>query len=122
MLRNKKKLSVLVVVIILVIILLCVFGKKLGIIKDNYSIVYLTTGEVYVGHLSTFPDLQLKDAYVFQAVKDTTDPTKSTFQLQPLKEAVWSPTTLHLVKKNIVFYGPLSPDSTIAKTITGQVK
>lgn len=122
MLRNRKKLSIVVVVVLILLVLLCVFGKKLGLIKDNYSIVYLTTGEVYVGHLSTFPDFQLKDGYIFQAIKDNDDPTKSSFQLQPLKDVLWAPTSLHLVRKNIVFYGTLSPESKIVQTLAEQAK
>jgi hypothetical protein len=84
--------------------------------------VYLTTGEVYIGKLTTFPDLQLKNGYILQITKDPTDEKKSNFQLNPTKDTFWAPKVLYLVKDNIVFYGPLSPESQIAKTLAEQTK
>ena len=120
---NKNRVKMIVVLVVIVIlVLLGVFGKKLGLVKDDYSIVYLTTGEVYIGKLTTFPDLQLTNAYILQISKDEKDPTKNNFQLNPIKDALWAPKKLHLVRNNISFYGPLSPDSNIAQTLAQQVK
>jgi|SRR3989344_2473327 len=121
MLHNKVKIIVVVVVLALALAL-GIFGKKMGLVKDDYSIVYLTTGEVYVGKLSTFPDLTLKGAYILQVTPDPADATKNNFQLNPLKDALWAPKSLHLVRDNVVFYGPLSPESQIAKTLAEQPK
>ena len=121
MMKDKIKWLV-VLIIILVLVLVGVFGKKLGIVKDDYSIVYLSTGEVYIGKLTTFPDLQIKDTYILQITKDEKDPTKNNFQLNPIKDALWAPQVLHLVKDNIIFYGPLLSDSVIAKKLTEQGK
>lgn len=90
--------------------------------SDSYSVVYLTTGEVYVGKLTTFPDFQLKDGYILQVAKDATDQNKTNFQLNPLKDALWAPQSLHLVKDNVVFYGPLMSDSKIVETLATQKK
>jgi len=116
-----KKNIVLVVVVVLVVAVFGVLQYKANH-QNDYSVVYLTTGEVYVGKLSTFPDLQLKNAYILQVAKDATDATKTNFQLQPISEALWAPSSLHLVEKNIVFYGPLLPTSKIAETIAAQKK
>lgn len=85
--------------------------------QDNYSVVYLTTGEVYVGKLSSFPRLSLTDAYLIQMVKDPTDSTKSSFQLAPLSQTIWSPKVLYLNSKNIVFSGPINDSSQVVQTI-----
>ena len=123
MLQNKVKiLVVLVVVLVLGLVFVLFRGKLGGLVKTDYSIVYLTTGEVYIGKLTTFPDLQLKDSYILQVTKDATDPTKNNFNLQPIKDALWAPKILHLVEKNVVFYGPLTPESVIAKKLAEQVK
>ena len=121
MMKDKIKWLV-VLIIILVLVLVGVFGKKLGIMKDDYSIVYFTTGEVYVGKLTTTPDLQLKNGYILQITKDAADPAKNNFQLNPIKDALWAPQVLHLVKDNIIFYGPLLSDSVIAKKLAEQGK
>ena len=120
---SHNKVKILVVVAILIAVLgLSLFGRQLGIVNDDYSIVYFTTGEVYIGKLAIFPDLQLKDGYILQVTKDPADETKNNFQLNPIKDALWAPQVLHLVKDNLVFYGPLSPESNIAQTLAEQGK
>ena len=117
---NKKNL---VIVIVLVIVVLAVGFLQYRASRSNvYSVVYLTTGEVYVGKLTQFPDLQLTDGYILQVAKDATDATKTNFQLQPIDKALWAPQSIHLVKENVVFYGSLLPTSKIAETIATQKK
>jgi|SRR3989344_1047996 len=116
-----KNQVVIIVVILLVVVGVGFWAKKMNK-EDGYSVVYMTTGEVYIGKLSSFPDFELTDAYIFQVTKDVTDETKANFQLQPIKEALWAPKSMHLVKDNVVFYGPLMSNSKIAETIAGQGK
>ena len=116
-----KKNIVMFVVAVLVLVGIGFWVNKVKGNKD-YSIVYLATGEVYIGKLSTFPDLELKNSYVLQVTKDEKDPTKNNFNLQPVKDALWAPKILHLVKDNVVFYGPLLSDSKIAQTLAAQGK
>lgn len=113
-------------IVMLVVVVLVVGGITFWMNKGNkdnaYSVVYMTTGEVYVGNLTTFPNFELKNAYILQVAKDTTDPTKNNFQLQPVKEALWAPKSMHLIKDNVVFYGPLLATSKIAETLAEQKK
>jgi len=115
-----SKRNIVIVVVLVAVIL--VFGalQYRANHQNDYSVVYLTTGEVYVGKLSTFPDLQLKNSYILQVTKDATDATKSNFQLQPISEALWAPKTLHLVEKNVVFYGPILSTSKIAEALAAK--
>jgi len=118
MLKNmmsKKNIAIVVAALVVVAGVGFLINKNLK--NNGYSVVYLSTGEVYVGKLTTFPDLQLKDSYILQVTKDVTDPTKNNFQLQPIKDALWAPKSLHLIKDNVVFYGPLMSNSKIAETI-----
>ncbi len=85
--------------------------------QNNYSVVYLTSGEVYVGKLSSFPRLNLTDAYLIQIVKDPNDSTKSSFQLAPLSQTIWSPKVLYLNDEHIIFSGPISESSKVFETI-----
>ncbi len=120
---DKKKVLIAAGLIIAIAL-----GAGLGIYlpklkaQDSYSVVYLATGEVYIGKLSVFPRLTLTDGYLLQIVKDKDDPTKSNFQISPLKEALWSPTKLYLNSKQVVFYGPVSETSKVAETIRGAKK
>ena len=84
--------------------------------------VYLSTGEVYVGKLRVFSNLMLTDSYVLQIAKDATDPTKNNFQLNPIKEALWAPKKTSYYERSSCFLWPLLPNSKIAETLAQQVK
>ncbi len=121
MLQNKKNILIGLGIVLALGLVFVLFGQKMGIRNNNaYSVVYLTTGEVYIGKLTTFPSLELKDSYILQVTKDPADATKNNFQLQPIKEALWAPKKLHINRKNVVFYGLLSSDSAIAKKLAEQ--
>lgn len=89
---------------------------------DSYSIVYLTTGEVYIGKLSVSSKMKLDGAYLLQTVKDAKDPLNDSFQLTPLSDAMWSPETLYLNANQVVFYGPIKDDSKAAEAIRSAKK
>ena len=110
---KKKKLiiaAVLVVIIAAVIGGLCLYPKwQMG---NYYSVVYLSSGEIYIGKLSCFPKkFELNDTYRLQAVKDPEDETKTNFQLTPLKEALWAPQKLYINPDQIIFHGPIEESS-----------
>lgn len=121
MLNMSKKNIVLVVVVVLVVV-----GLAFTINKNNqksiYSVVYLSTGDVYVGELSMLPRMELKNGYILATAPDPADPEKSNFQLNPISEALWAPQSIHLIKDNVVFYGSLLSTSKIAETLAGQTK
>ena len=124
MFQNIGKNTILLglVVVLALGLVFSLFGDKLGVKKSDYSVVYLTTGEVYVGKLSTFPDFTLTDSYILTTAKDEKDPSKSNFQLNPIKEALWAPKVLHLMRDQIIFYGPISESSKIGQTLNTQTK
>ena len=112
------------IAVVVVVLLVVGFGlwQKRASFPQTYSVVYLTTGEIYVGKLSTFPSFKLKDAYILQIAKDATDATKTAPLLNPINEALWAPQILYLNKKNVVFYGPLLPSSKIAQKLAQETK
>ena len=116
---SKKNIVIVVVVLVMLGIGFMIYKNN----KDvNYSVIYMTTWEVYVGKLSTFPDFELRDGFIFQVTKDVKDSTKTNFQLQPIKDALWAPQSMHLIKDNVVFYGELMSDSKIAETLAKQAR
>ncbi len=112
----KSKIVVLVVVGLIVIagLYFGLFAKE----PSEYSVVYLSTGDLYVGKLSSFPRLKLTDGYIFQVARDATNPERNNFQLAPLKETLWAPKYLYLNQEQIIFSGPLSEASNIFATLT----
>ena len=110
--------------LIFVILICIVFLTTVGFLvfrswsgAKTYSVVYLSTGEIYVGHLSSFPRLELRGSYLLHTTKDPVDPSKSNFQISPLSDALWAPQTLYLNREHIIFLGPLSDTSKVAEAL-----
>ena len=122
--QNKFKIVsvVLIVILLAVIVYFIGFNQQNKDVSANYSVVYLSTGEVYIGKLATFPNLTLSDGFVLQTMKDPTDPTKSTFGLNPFKNTFWGAEKLHLNREQVVFYGIVGKDSQIGKALAEQGK
>lgn len=119
--RPSQRMSVWKIVAYIVVALLLAgigyTGWKSYKQSTRYSIVYLQTGEIYVGKLTFFPKIKLKDPYILRVTKDEKDPKKSSFQLSPLKETVWNTKSLTLNKAHVVFYGLLDNDSKAGKAL-----
>lgn len=87
----------------------------------SYSVVYLSNGEVYVGRLSTFPKLVLRNPYVLQSVANPDDPAQKSIQLAPLKEAFWSPDDrIYLNREHIIYTASIRKDSKIAQDLKAE--
>lgn len=117
---DKRTISVIAVVVIIAAIAVITkfyIQPKMQAEQNAYSVVYLITGEVYIGHLSVWPRMELNGAYLLQSVKDSADEAKTNIQLAPLKDALWSPKKLFLNKENVIFYGPLEEGSKAAETL-----
>jgi|SRR3989344_4977138 len=118
-----SKKNLIIAIVLVLVVLAVAAGVYFKISKDSeYSVVYLSTGEVYIGKLYTFPSLTLRDIYILQVIPDKTDSTKNTFQLNPIKDALWATDKLTLSRESVVFYGPLLSDSKIAQTLAAQEK
>src|SRR3989344_952558 len=113
---SKRNLIMIVIIVVVVAAAAFLLARKANS-NSPYSVVYLSTGEVYVGELVTFPDFELKNGYILQVAKDEKDPAKSNFQLNPVNQALWAPSSMHFIRDNVVFYGRLAPGSKIAETI-----
>ena len=115
---NKKIYFVLAVIILIAALLVggfFVFRTKF--LTKSYSVVYLSTCEIYIGRLSRFPRLQLGAAYLLHTAQDPNDPAKNNFQISPLSDALWAPQTLYLNREHIIFFGPLSDTSKVAEAL-----
>jgi flagellar basal body-associated protein FliL len=132
MFKSKKSIIIFIVVIVLLILALGYFlYSELNISKKPWSVVYLATGEIYVGKVSCFPKLRITDAYILQMVNKPVEPTageevtgetKTSFQLTPIKDALWAPKKLYLNPKQVVFYGPVEENSKVAEAIRNAAK
>ncbi|MCK9187161.1 MAG: hypothetical protein PHS16_02825 [Candidatus Colwellbacteria bacterium] len=81
-----------------------------------YMAVYLTTGDIYFGKTSTFPCVEVEDAWFLQRAQD------GNLGLQRFAEAVWEPAgDIKINKDQIVFIAKLSDTSPIIQAIEGKV-
>lgn len=121
----KKKLLLLVILSVFVIAAATaamIYFTPAGKENNPYSVVYLTTNEIYIGRLIEGAKLTLTDIYLLQIIKDPQDETKSSFQLSPLKEAIWSPEKLYISEDKVIFYGPIEETSKVAEAIKAAKK
>lgn len=117
---KEKKWFLVVVILVIVIVLALVLKKSLAssdAAGTPYSAVYLQSGEMYVGKLTLFPKMILRDAYLITNVPDAEDSTKNNVQLQPAKNFIWSPTALYLSRQQVVFYGAVGAGSTVDEAL-----
>ena len=117
---KNKWITLIAVIVIIFALAICLIFLARG--SHNYYVVYLASGEVYLGKLAVFPSLQLRDAYSLQVTKDDKDPTKNNFNLNPVKDAVWAPAKLYLNKDQVMFYGPLESSGKIAQVLADREK
>ena len=126
--KSKKSLVIFSGVIVLaVLICLALFVVPATKITNKpWSVIYLATGEIYVGQISKCPVFHLKglqisgDSYILQVVKtpvEGTEELQTNFQLTPIKEALWAPKKLYLNREQVVFFGPVSETSKVAEAV-----
>ena len=124
MFKPTKSFVILIVLVIFVAIVgICVYSE-MNMSKKPWSVVYLSSGDIYVAKVSHFPKMWISsDAYLLQVVKATveteegTPKTETNFQLTPIREALWAPEKLYLNQDQIIFYGPISETSQVAETL-----
>ncbi len=94
-------------------------GKSLFAGKENggYSAVYMVSGDIYFGKLSSFPSLTLADAYTLQRNQDEQTP----FTLVKFKDAFWGPAgDISLNEDSVLWIAELDVNSPIWKNIQQQ--
>ena len=84
---------------------------------SEYSAVYLTTGDIYFGKLSMFPNPRLTNVWFIQKSLDAQN--QPQFNLMPIASVSWGPTSeIFLNSKEIVFWTRLRNDSQVVKALT----
>ena len=91
--------------------------RQAGTIGAEYSAVYLTSGDIYIGRLATFPTMALRDGYFFRMVSNTDPKLGPNFELTPMKEFVWGPKVLNINRDQVLLTAPLSEESRVVKAI-----
>jgi uncharacterized protein YpmB len=119
---NKKTILIYASIILLILLvnyLGYAYGKKTFPFKDKgWQAIQLTNGDVYYGHLSTFPSLKLTDVYFIQQTQTENEEEDPGVQLVPLNDMFFGPeNTMHLEKSQVLWWTDLSENSQILQTL-----
>jgi hypothetical protein len=112
--RNINKI-LLAVVIVLLVALAAVLAWQFWFKTPTYYAVYLKTGDLYFGELTTFPYFGLTHVYMIQVnAQDKTNPVS----VQKFTNIFWGPTdSLRINRDEVVWYTPLSSQSQLTQLI-----
>lgn len=112
--RNVNKL-LLTVVIVLVVALIAVLAWQVFFRGPSYYAVYLRTGDLYFGELTTFPHFGLNHVYMIQV---NSQDQKNPVSIQKFTNVFWGPEdSIRINRDQVVWYTPLNPDGQLAQLI-----
>ncbi|HRR94787.1 MAG TPA: hypothetical protein P5083_01450 [Candidatus Paceibacterota bacterium] len=110
--KFKIVLWILIALLVILLIIMLIMINKDNTKKD-YSIIYLDTGEIYIGILKRFPFTQITDVYTLQSDQS------GQLAVIPMSSTIWAPTTpLRLNPDRIVFSAKISENSQVYQIIT----
>ena len=107
----KNLLIIFVIFLFLIISAACLMNWQS---RNSLSVVYMSTGEVYIGNLSYFPKPILTNAYQFLPGSD------GSYQLVPVSEALWAPKAMYLNSEQVIFSGPVEESSKVVQAINNK--
>lgn len=111
--RSRGGVYILLAIAIVVLGLAASF--LFGALYRPYTAVYLTTGDVYYGRLSTFPSLKLYDPWFIQRAQD------GNFSLLKFSDAFWKPIgAMNISSDKVVFTSRLQESSPIVEAMEGK--
>ncbi len=99
------------VIAVLVVILIALAIWQFAIPKSEYSAVYLRTGDLYFGKLTTFPSFSMKNVYTLQLTNDETNPVR----VQKFTDVFWGPEDwIKINKDEVVWHTNIVNDGQLA--------
>jgi len=112
---SSSRFAILFIIIAILIVALVVVGWYLARLKgDTVYAVYLNTGDLYFGELSSFPSMTLYNAWYLQRDNQTGD-----ISATDMSQTAWgSSGTLRLNRDSVVWTSKLSRDNEIYKLVT----
>lgn len=109
-----NKILLVVVVILLMALGVVIYWQRVGFEKPYWA-VYLNTGDLYFGKLSTFPKLSLSDVWFIQ--RNPQD-DKNPLSLAKFEQTFWGPEDkIYLNEKDVVWKTKLRADSQVVNFI-----
>ena len=115
--KKGKRNFLITLVVVLVIVVVAIVWWVISLLSGpTYHAVYLNTGDIYFGELSTFPRTTLNNAWYLQQ-----DFENQQLALASFKNVVWGPVgDIQLSESSIVWIAEVSSDSQIIPILEGQ--
>lgn len=113
--KNGLNKILLAVVIVLLVVLVVIVGWKYIAGGPSYYAVYLRTGDLYFGELSTFPSFSLSHVYMLQVNSQN---QQNPVSIQKFTNVFWGPEDSISINRNeVVWYTRLASDSKLAQLV-----
>ncbi len=113
--KNNLNKVLLAVVVVLFLVLAGILSWQFLGGQPSYYAVYLRTGDLYFGELSTFPSFTLKHVYMLQV---NSQDQKNPLSIQKFTNVFWGPEDyLNINKNDVVWYTKLASDSKLTQLI-----
>ncbi len=113
--KNKLNKVLLLVVVVLVLVIVGIIAWQLWWSNPSYYAVYLRTGDLYFGELSTFPSFTLSRVYMLQVNSQN---QQNPVSIQKFTNVFWGPEDSVKINRNdVVWYTRLAGNSQLVKLI-----
>ena len=111
---------------LIVIVVLIIVGILIGLMvvgshggsdpnaPSPYTAVYMTSGDIYFGKLSTFPHLRLMDVWYLE--RSTAQNGQPQVGVAPFTSAFWGPVgDIEINSQSVLFYAPIKNGSQLVQ-------
>ena len=113
---KNQSLKIVFIVLASLVALGIIAGVIFSFVHRPYMAVYLATGDIYFGRVSSFPCVTIQDPWFFRRAED------GSVSLERFSDAVWMPEdTIKLNRDQIVFMARISENSQVIAMIEGRV-
>jgi len=113
---KNKSLKIILIVLASLVVIGIIAGAIFSFVHRPYMAVYLATGDIYFGRVSSFPQVTIQDPWFFRRAED------GSVSLERFSDAVWMPEDVIKINRDqIVFMARISENSQIIAMMEGRI-
>ena len=112
---KNQSLKIAFIVLVSLVVIGIIAGVIFSLFHRPYMAVYLATGDIYFGRVSSFPHVTIQDPWFFRRAED------GSVSLERFSDAVWMPEDVIKINRDqIVFMARISENSQIIAMMEGR--
>ncbi len=113
---KNKSFKIILIVLASIMVIGIITGVIFSLVHRPYMAVYLATGDIYFGRVSSFPRVTIQDPWFFRRAED------GSVSLERFSDAVWMPEDVIKINRDqIVFMARISENSQIIAMMEGRI-